>query len=682
MKRDIRKSGIVLLAGLLWQWPGAARSDDHGDDPANATLLDIGGVVAGELNAAEDADYFQTNLDSNLWHGCALFGFPGWTFEVRVEDASGGVQAEGYGSTVVLPAVEAAQTRYPVVRYNPSNPGSGGDAYRLACVRFPEAATPLADLAEFTLAPTQAVDARLFSIDETNTTYAIGLGALDDAARDPQLVFWPQSMNGTEGQISSGQHVQLFRFQAPGYLRTLVHNPTWDNMSAGGDRIGLRIQEFTPNAMSGGTGTGRIAAACAVAGWTLPVAPATPHAVWLQTPAGRLPAAGTYDLAVFSILDGQWSNQDSTDGSMLIMETPPAEEYEGYAFTVFARAAQGEDYILHVTTFTDDYGVGESDVPPPGTPLANVETAGVLEVPPDEDGFWIPMQAGQTYAFYSPDEERFSMELAGDGQWPEYLTGRLFAAPEAGTGSVRVAYGWGDGPVTGAYRFVVSEFQDEADSDPSNAIPLAVGGPAVNNELKAAGDLDWFVFNVDSGLTYTVSAGWGRDLDLYGDQEEIQAAGRGPDLEFTADFTGSCRVAVRAAPAAGTYAVQVVQGSVPPGAYAEWAAGYDLGDLDAPDADADGDGFANDEERIADTNPTLAGDLFRATQAAFTAAGDGLILGPAVPGRAYTARTTTNLLADWADWLTAPLAITNGQIVAAIDPAMSNAVYRLIVELE
>ena len=55
MKRDIRKSGIVLLAGLLWQWPGAARSDDHGDDPANATLLDIGGVVAGVLNAAEDA---------------------------------------------------------------------------------------------------------------------------------------------------------------------------------------------------------------------------------------------------------------------------------------------------------------------------------------------------------------------------------------------------------------------------------------------------------------------------------------------------------------------------------------------------------------------------------------------------------------------------------------------------
>ena len=128
--------------------------------------------------------------------------------------------------------------------------------------------------------------------------------------------------------------------------------------------------------------------------------------------------------------------------------------------------------------------------------------------------------------------------------------------------------------------------------------------------------------------------------------------------------------------------MQVVQGSVPPGAYAEWAAGYDLGDLDAPDADADGDGFANDEERIAGTNPTLAGDLFRATQAVFTAAGDGLILGPAVPGRVYTARNTTNLLADWADWLTAPLAITNGQIVAAIDPAMSNAVYRLIVELE
>ena len=682
MKRDFRKCGIVLLAGLLWQWPEAARSDDHGNDPADATPLDIGVVVPGTLDSEADIDCFQAGLEPNAWYGFVLFGFPTWNFDLQVLTGEGQPPAAGCGSTVILPAGAAARTNHPVVRYNPANPGSGGDEYRLAGLRFPDTNTPLQELADFTLAPTQAVDGRVFSIENTGTIHAVCLGALDDPARDPQLVFWPRSGDEAAGQISWGQHVQLFRFAAPGELRTLVHNPIWDNMSTNGDRIGLRIQELTMNALSGGTGTGRIASACTVAGWTTPLPPETLHAVWLQDPAGHLPAAGDYDLAVFSVKNGQWSNQDSTDQAMLFLETPPADEYDDYAFTVFARAARPQDYILRAATFTDDYGVSESDVPPPGNIQANAETAGVLEVPPDEDGFWIPMQAGLTYAFYSPDEERFAMELAGDGQWPEYLTGRLFAAPEAGTGSVRVAYGWSDGPVTGTYRFVVSGFLDEADNGPSNAIPLTVGGPAVINDLKAAGDLDWLVFNVASGQIYTVSAGWGRDLDLYGDQEEIQAAGRGPDLEFTADFNGPCYATVRAAPAAGTYSVQVVQGSVPPGDYAVWAAGYDLGDLDGPADDADADGFANEEERIAGTNPSVAGDLFQATQAVRTAAGNGLILGSALPGRVYTARSTTNLLADWTDWPTHQVAITNGQVFAAIDTNQPCAVFRLSVKLE
>ena len=117
--------------------------------------------------------------------------------------------------------------------------------------------------------------------------------------------------------------------------------------------------------------------------------------------------------------------------------------------------------------------------------------------------------------------------------------------------------------------------------------------------------------------------------------------------------------------------------------YPTWAAGIDWqGAPSGPADDADEDGFANDMERIAGTSPVAANDFFTVRSAQLTPTGNGLILGTALFGRAYTARYTTDIMRPWAEWTPVELSFSDGLIIAPIIPNQPNVMYRLSVGLE
>ncbi|HOD99835.1 MAG TPA: carboxypeptidase regulatory-like domain-containing protein [Kiritimatiellia bacterium] len=117
--------------------------------------------------------------------------------------------------------------------------------------------------------------------------------------------------------------------------------------------------------------------------------------------------------------------------------------------------------------------------------------------------------------------------------------------------------------------------------------------------------------------------------------------------------------------------------------YETWSASIDWqGAPNGPADDADGDGFSNDLERIAGTNPVAANDFFTVSSAQLTPAGNGLILGTALFGRAYTARYSTDIRLPWREWTPIELSFSDGLIIAPVIPNQPNVIYRLIVDLE
>ncbi len=690
----LRTSSLELAAVLALCGGTTGWADDHGNSWSSATPLAVGGIAAGTLESAGDADYFQTVWNPGKWIGCALFADQIWKIDSQVEDDIGQIWAYGTQNVAIWGNdwEEMVVTNYPVVRYNPAYSGSG-DGYHLAAVPLPDSATPLDQFIQFTLTDAHRAEALVFAAS-AGQTVAIGLGRRDDvqdSRRDPQLVCHaqhvtsPDSWWSSSDMISKGSHVQIESFQESGFLRTVIHNPEWDQMTPEGDAMGIRAKPVTVVSLTDGAGTGRIEGACEVDVWTGPVSPGTRYGVWLTSPDGSLLDSwdDQYDLGVFSVSSGDYGRMDSSESGKLTFDSHAEGVIGSYAFSVFAEGAKTNDYVLHAQSYVDDYGEWAGDTPEIGTATPNVAATGNLEVPPDEDSFLVSMVAGKTYAFYSPDEDRFDFSMNGDWMWSGYYWGDIFTAPEDGTGEVGVEYGWGDDATTGAYQFVVSEFTDDADNDSDHAISVTAGGPAVENDLKAPGDIDWFVFNVEAGKTYTMSAGAGRELGIYYTNDWARRSGKVPALDFPADYTGPCYATVRAAPTAGVYSVQVAEDGGSSSDYDDWAAGIDWqGKPSGASDDADGDGFTNDQERIAGTDPTQQGDLFKATGATTTVSGTGIVLGTALPGRAYSARYTTDLMLDWSLWLTATVTIEGGQIVAATDPARPNAVYRLIVELE
>ncbi len=468
----------------------------------------------------------------------------------------------------------------------------------------------------------------------------------------------------------------LIRFDEPGTLRSLNNYRSWDDMGPGGKACGLRLQACAPVPLAGGEGSGRIATAFEIDTWSMTLEPDTHYGVWLTDSSGAIVDSG-YHLGVFESYDSDPYRRAGTPWPGLTFET---HDDTSYAFTVFANEAKDEDYGIHVQAYVDDYGEWEYQNPPSGTVQPNVWANGQIEVQPDVDQFLFPAVAGKTYALYCPDQGQFSISLNGDWSWPGDYWGDFFTAPANGNCRVRVVAGWNYDPASVDYQFLVSEFDDDADNDRASAIPLEVGGPAVANDLKAPGDQDYFVFNVASGTTYRLTSGAGLQLRVYLNQTWYRWSSSTGSLDFPAAYTGPCYVAVRANPATGAYTIGVEEAGDP---YADWAADFDWGELpNGPGDDADGDGFTNDQERIAGTDPTREGDLFRASAATTTPAGDGIVLGTALPGRVYTARYTTDLRLDWSLWLPATLSIVGDQIIAPIDPARPHAVYRLMVELE
>ncbi len=681
-----------VLLGVCILTVSKAFGDDHGNSPTNSpTSLPVGAILAGVLETSEDVDCFATEVQPGKWYGWALFGDPHMRpFDLynAQADFGGGSRGDFFNTLIWQqwdwgdydPSAEA-EYFYPAVAFSDWYSGDE-NAYRVAAVRFPDTASPVGTLITFSLSEANPVDTRLFTFAEGSGPKVVCMSLLDQLGgdADPQLVGWTEHTGFALSANTTARHITIFGGDDDVMeLRTLVHNPGWDNMSPGGDMIGLRVHGYNPVALSNGVGAGIISAPCQADLWTVDLEEGQRYAAWLTRPDGSLAGWGDYEIAPFYVMEGgrYWSEYQPSIQGMLDFEAYFAGQH---VFAILSNEAKVEGYTLHLQESTgDDYGSWQGDTPDVGTVALNATTSGIIELPPDEDVFIFQAEAGKTYALYSEVENDFDLAMSGDWNWPEYLYGNLFTAPEEGTCRVTVRYQ----NTLGAYEFMVSEFSDDADNTREDAIRLSVGGPESANDLKAPGDKDWFVFHAESGKAYAFTTGnAGHTLLLYGAMDWPSRSMLGPQVTINADYTGDYYIVVRAAPSNGVYNVMVtLQGATPEG-YDLWAADYDLGDTGGPDDDADGDGFTNEQERIAGTNPTLEGDLFRASTATFTSSGAGLILGDAVPGRKYTVRHSSDLSLNMSLWSLTPTSIVDGKIVAAIDPGDLSAYYRLYVELE
>jgi hypothetical protein len=682
--------GLQCAAGLMFLasfHSHPALADDHGNTRETASGFPIPSIVHGTLETGGDVDYFHIVVPQDTWYGTVVFDGQTGDIKTSLENEYG--ENAGFNMMSVFFHIWwgegwPVRTNYFRVEHSDWYSGDGGETYHMASFQFPSAASAVDTLYTFNLDPSQPLDARTFNISPG--LYAFAVVSMDpDVWESPQFTYWETYPSGDDSSWGTGDHmaanerVGLEYISDTGFMHTVTHFPDWNVISPAGVNVALRLQPCVPAPMVDGQGTGRIETDYEIDVWSIDLDENTEYGLWLTDPDGKIMTFDGYDVGAFALYEGYPGRYGGSPNGMFTFNT---FDQTNFAVTVFSSEAKLEDYTVHVQSFTDDYGRWEGDTPPPGEALLNASNTGEIEVPPDEDAFTFNAVAGKTYSLWIADDELFSAQMYGDWNWPEMsFYGDSFTAPDNGTCQVEVRAGWNYQVGSGTYSFVVSEFVDDADNSPEEAIPLTLDS-AVNNDLKAPGDMDWFVFEMNNGVSYEVTCGTGREILVYFQNRWYSYSTTAASIDFDAEYTGPCYFAIRAAPATGTYSVIVSEAGGGGGDdYQDWAAGYDLGELDGPDDDADGDGFSNNEERIAGTNPTQSGDLFRASSAVSSGNGAELILGDALPGRVYSVRYTNNLMLPLNVWSTAAVNIDHGKIVVSINPTSPGTVYRLIVSL-
>jgi len=117
-----------------------------------------------------------------------------------------------------------------------------------------------------------------------------------------------------------------------------------------------------------------------------------------------------------------------------------------------------------------------------------------------------------------------------------------------------------------------------------------------------------------------------------------------------------------------------------PTGYEAWAIGEGLDPLGpngAAAADYDGDGFSNEQERLAGTQPTNETSFFRASGTG-PVSNQAPVVYPAVSGRVYAVEGATNLeeTTDWTPVATVTSAVT-GEAGVPVDAAESRKYFRI-----
>ena len=174
-------------------------------------------------------------------------------------------------------------------------------------------------------------------------------------------------------------------------------------------------------------------------------------------------------------------------------------------------------YRVSVTEAEDDHSAGTGTG---GTVAVGGSATGAIETAGDRDWFAVTLEAGKTYRvdlegadtgagtlsdphlhgmFDANDDDVFGTTILHDGG-----VGRnsfLVFEPEA-SGTYYIGAG-ADGGETGTYRVSVTELADDHPADTGTTGTVAVGGSA-RGEVEFAYDHDWFAVALEAGTTYRI----------------------------------------------------------------------------------------------------------------------------------------------------------------------------------
>jgi hypothetical protein len=494
--------------------------DEHGNDAAQATRIDVPTTAQGEIGLDNDVDWFVFHAEAHTRYRIAtslatlddsylrVFASDGVT-ELAADDDNG----SGNASRLVLYAREAADYHVEVSGFFQSV-----GQYSLSVEPF---AVPLDDIGELpsTARPIDAPAAIESRIDfESDLDW-----------------FSFEAQAGRRYQIQAATNL----LELDSYLRLFDSNGTalLAENDDGPDSVDSRI-EWT--AETAGTKYIEVSGYAGSQGpYTLSLDVDAANPVRIEVPSstnGELVRSGDADWFVFAAVAGtvyrvETELETLPDSYLRLIDSDQQTQIAaddnsgaGQASRIIWQAETGGDHYLQVTgvnnqtgsyrvaitTTSDDHGNRSTSATPvdlPSTIDGHIEAGG------DVDWFAIDVTAGRTYSFSTVLDTLRDSKLrliSTDGQTP-------IASDDDGGGGRASRIVWqadstarvyievaGFRQNTGSYRLnvaVADDYANSAGNATSVAVPATVAG-----RLELADDVDWMRFQAQAGWAYMVEA--------------------------------------------------------------------------------------------------------------------------------------------------------------------------------
>lgn len=576
LQADGNNDGTVNAADyVLWRKLRGTYEDDHGDSSDVATTLNVPALVQGNLQAANDVDWFKFTATSGKTYQLAINLLQLTNSRLRLigTDGTTVLLDDNDGGAALLDWMAPADGTYYLEVSSASDVGT----YQLSILADDHgnsaAATTLVSTPTFTPSTTvgnlhNASDVDWFRFTAiSGYTYVFDTVLLGLASSGLRLI-------GTDGttvlqQDTDGGTAQII-WAAP-QSGTFYLEVSGVSGSTGTYQLKASRDEANTAALAGTVGIPSNTNATIFQAGDVDWFRFTIAGAGIATVSTSLGTLGNSALHIYAS-DGTTLIDSDTDGGEGYIE------WAATAGTYYARVSELDgatgSYTLHVAVdVPDDHGNSSTTATHifvPGT------AEGIIEQSADEDWFSFNAESGVSYTIatflgtlndsvlylYDSNEAQIAFNddfdgLASQIDWIALSSGvyyavvRSFGSSYTGTYSLSINIGGTVG--------------DDHGNDASSATPIGVPETAAG-VIEVSGDRDWFSFTAQAGTQYVIKTTL---ADLDDSILELYDTDGVTDLRYNDDYDGLASQIWWTAATSGTYYIAV-------SGYSSSAGGYSL----------------------------------------------------------------------------------------------------------